>query len=516
MTDGIARFVSDFSKIYDPYPFQQAFHASPKKFKLLGGAAGPGKTLALIVEQMIACNEFSDPVQAKQVHTLLLRRTFPKLEDTVITRFREKIPRELYKHYNEQKHIVTWHNGASTHFDSMQYEHDAYGKQGQWYKIDYDEMGEFTFKQWMATSAWNRCPVSPYATKGGASNPIGVGATWINSVFVEQRPCEEMDEAQRKAYNRDDYAYFPGTYLDNPIYANDPEFIAGLDSYPAAIRDALKYGKWGVAGGYFAGAWDPAVNIYDAHEVEIKPWWPRWISGDWGFDHWAANYWHCIDDFGVTRTYREFVTNHEPPKVLAESIVKHSFDEDGDLPSFGALYYSHDAFSEKQDANTVAKQMASVLVSRGLPHPTNAGRDRVGRGQIMYQKLVDRIIVGERWDEAQQCSFPLEYPAWQIERSCTRLINAIPNAPRDEKKQEEMAKYTGDDPIDGAGHGIYGRFGRPATKPFKVKLQEELVKLPIEGNARFIRHKQLEQKEGNDNGGTFFIPANPRFNRGRR
>lgn len=516
MTDGIARFIIDFNKLYTPYPFQQAFHSSPKKFKLAGGAAGPGKTLMMLAEHMVACNEFTDPVEAKQVHTLLLRRTYPKLQATVITRFREKIPRELYRNFNEQKNTVTWHNGATTVFGAMHYEHDAYEWQGQWYKIGYDELAEFTFKQWMATSAWNRCPVSRYATKEGTSNPIGIGATWIKSIFIDKTPCEEMDEHQRKSYNPDDYAYFPGTYLDNPIYANDPEFIAGLEAYPAPIRDALKYGIWGVAGGYFAGAWDPSVNVYDEHEVEIKPWWPRWISGDWGFEHWAANYWHCIDDFGVVRTYREFVTNHEPPDVLAASIVSHSSDENGQRPEFGAFYYSHDAFHQKTDANTIAKRMAKVMMAAGMPQPSNAGTDRVGRGQVMYQKLSERIIIGERWEESIGKTIPIEVPAWQIERSCSRLINAIPNAPRDEVKQEELAKYTGDDPIDGAGHGIYGRFGRPATKPFKVKLQEELVKLPIEGNARFIKHKQLEQKEGKDNGGTFFIPANPRSNRRRR
>lgn len=511
MTDGVARFIVDFSKIYSPYPFQHNYHASPTKYKLMGGAAGPGKTLGLIVEHMISSNEFTDPVEAKQVHTLLLRRTHPKLLKTVVTRFQEKIPRELYRGFNEQKNTVTWHNGATTVFDSMQYENDAYAKQGQWLKIDYDEMGEFTFKQWMATSAWNRCPVSPYATKGGASNPIGVGAGWIKSLFIDKTPCDQMDDSQRRAYNPEEYAYFPGTYLDNPIYANDPEFIAGLESYPEGVRNALKFGIWGVAGGYFLGAWDAAVNIYHASEIEIKPWWPRWMSGDWGFEHWAANYWHCIDDFGVVRTYREFVTKHEPPDKLGESIVKHSYDEDGKLPEFGAFYYSHDAFHQKTDANTIAKRIAKVMQQHGLPQPTNAGTDRVGRGQVMYQKLIERIVIGESSE-----GIAIERPGWQIEANCKQLIKAIPDAPRDEDKQEEMAKYDGDDPIDGAGHGIYGRFGRPGQKPFRVKLQEELIKLPVEGNARFIKHKQMEQKDKGDMGGAFFIPSNPRFNRRKR
>src|SRR5690349_17185499 len=105
---------------------QYRFHESAAKHRLLGGAAGPGKTLALINDHLHACNRFSDPAEAAQVHTLLLRRTHPKLESTLITRFREKVPQELYRDYNESKKVVTWHNGATTHFGSMQYEHDAY------------------------------------------------------------------------------------------------------------------------------------------------------------------------------------------------------------------------------------------------------------------------------------------------------------------------------------------------------------------------------------------------------
>jgi hypothetical protein len=147
--------------------------------------------------------------------------THPKLEATVITRFREKVPKELYRDFNEAKKVVTCLNGATTQFGSMQYEHNAWDWQGQWFKIGYDELAEFTFTQWNATAAWNRCPVSPYCTKDGATNPIGVGAGWIKKLFIDKKPCDEMDEHQRRQYTAEDYEYFPCTYLDNPIYAND-------------------------------------------------------------------------------------------------------------------------------------------------------------------------------------------------------------------------------------------------------------------------------------------------------
>jgi hypothetical protein len=474
MATGADRYIRDCQVInlaewYDPYPMQYAFHASPKPHRLLGGAAGPGKTLALINDHLHACSRFSDPREAVQVHTLLLRRTHPKLEATVITRFREKVPKELYRDFNEAKKVVTWLNGATTQFGSMQYEHNAWDWQGQWFKIGYDELAEFTFTQWNATSAWNRCPVSPYCTKDGATNPIGVGAGWIKKLFIDKKPCDEMDEHQRSQYRPEDYEYFPCTYLDNPIYANDPTFIAQLESYPAAIRDALKHGTWGLVGGYFSGAWDPAVNVYPAGSVEIKPWSEKWMSGDWGFEHQSAIYWHAIDELGVIRTYREFVTRHESPETLAESIARHSYDEGGKIPAYRGFFFSHDAFAQKSDANTIALRMGRVLAQHGLPQPSEASRDKIGREQLMYQLLRKRTRVGE---DAE--GHPIEVPAWQISDACPKLIDCIPAAPRDEADPEKIAEFLGDDPLQGAGYGLYAKLGRPSKVPKEVQLAERL------------------------------------------
>jgi hypothetical protein len=506
----------EMTLLYAPYPKLLTYHRSPKKHRLTGGAAYGGKTLGLLMDHMMEANSFTDPSEARQVHTLLLRRTHPKLEATVITRFREKFPREVYKDYNEQKKIVTWLNGSQTHFGSMQYEHDAYGWQGQWLKIDYDEICEFTFKQWFATSAWNRCPVSPYSTKGGAGNPIGPGAGWCKSLFVDKVAFDEMDDSQRREYNPDDYEYFPFTYLDNPIAAKDTSWLESLQQYSEAERRALMMGEWGVAGGYFSGAWDPAANVYDDDKFKIQPWFKRWLGGDWGHEDWAANYWFCMDDYGIIRIYREGVTNHLSPGQLAEYIVKKSFDDDGQMPHFERFMYSHDAFHQKQDANTVALQMGRVLRQNGLPSPTNAGTDKIGREQLFYQLLKAEVVTGEGYDAETGQNYPIKQRQLQIARSCTRLIQNIPLAPRAEGTnlgEEKIDDFPGDDMIDGAGHGLYGMARNPADKPYKVRLAEAIQPLPVEGTARYIKHLTMNQKEKENNGGAFFIRGIPRRRR---
>lgn len=505
VVSGVDRFISDQYRVvnldehYLPYEKQAQYHASSARHRFIGGAAGPGKTTCGIFDHLVDCNEHNID-DAKHVHTLLLRRTHPKLEATLITRFREKVPQELYRDYNETKKVVTWLNGATSHFGSMQYENDAFGWQGQWKKIFYDELCEFTFKQWNATSAWNRCPVSPWATKDGAGNPIGIGAGWVENVFVIGKPADEMDESQKSEYHPSDYEYFPCTYLDNPIYANDPIFLKNLASYPAEIRDALMLGKWGIAGGYFQGAWDEAYNVYDPEVEQIQPWHHKWLGGDWGFEHDAAIYWFYMDDSGIVRIYRELVLNHQPPEMLAETIVRNSIGPDGKVEQYdGGFFFSHDAFASRatattgSNANSIAYRMGPILRKAGLPAPSPSTRDKIGREQLMYEMLRQRVKVGEFYDDEAGKTVPVERAKLQIANTCVKLIKLIPRAPRDEKNREEIAEFLGDDPLQGAGYGLYGKLGKPKQAPKGHQIAQALKDI-ADPSQKHLTHLKLEAK----------------------
>jgi hypothetical protein len=136
--------------------------------------------------------------------------------------------------------------------------------------------------------------VSNKPRKYGAGNPIGIGAMWVEDLFVKGIPCMGMDDSQKAAFDPSDYDYFPATYLDNPIFANDPTFLTNLEAYPADVRDALKFGLWGAAGGYFRGVWDENIHVFKDGSVRFPDWYRRWISGNWGYEHPASYYKHCM------------------------------------------------------------------------------------------------------------------------------------------------------------------------------------------------------------------------------
>ena len=79
VTSGLKRFANDEVELgYEPFPKQKEFHASPAKYRLFGGAAGPGKSKALLMEAVLQAHEHAG------VNTLLLRRTFSELELSLI------------------------------------------------------------------------------------------------------------------------------------------------------------------------------------------------------------------------------------------------------------------------------------------------------------------------------------------------------------------------------------------------------------------------------------------------
>jgi terminase large subunit-like protein len=494
---GAGRFLVDLSRYggirYEPYGFQANFHGSPAPYGFLGGAAGPGKTTGSLMELFVSANEFNE-ADGPQVHQLALRRTYPQLEATVITRFRELFPKSLYRKFNETRSEVTWRNGATLKFGSMQYESDAWAYQGQWKDLYYDELCDFTFTQWMATSAWNRCPVSRQTRKWGSGNPIGIGAVWVEDIFVKHVPCMEMDRNQRQAYDPKDYPYFEATFMDNPVYANDPVFLKNLEAYPEAFRDALKFGIWGAAGGYFRGVFDEAIHVFPRAELKIEPWWKQWISGNWGFAHAASYYKHCMDDEGVVYTYDELFEREKEPEELATILCEWAL-ENGEMPHFHNFAHSFDAAATKktatmgQNVNSVNNRMVPILRTAGIPDPHESTRDKLGRDTLMREKMRKRIRVGE-----DAYGHPLEVPAWQIADRCTQLRRIIPviKANPDEPEKMEGSDDGTDSPLQGAGYGLYAIFGRPAEIPKNVQLKKVLESAP-DNTAMHLRALRFEQ-----------------------
>jgi phage terminase large subunit len=411
---------------YTPFPRQLEFHSSRAKYRLFGGAAGPGKTKALLWECIRQANLHD------RVDTLLLRRTFPELESSLLTYFRRDVPREMYASYNESKHIVTWRNGSTTRFGHCAHENDVYQYQGAEYLfIGLDELTHFTLKQWQFLTSRNRCPVpGSFPNMAGATNPGNIGHAWVKALWIDRKAPSGMESASQ--YDASDYSFVKATMADNPVYANDLEYQRTLEMLPTHLRRAFLKGDWDVFAGQYFDVLDFERHTARPEEVSVESWWPRWISIDWGFEHPSAVLWHAAAPDGAVITYREFVQNHLSPRMLATAIAERSRGE-----RIGAIYLSPDAFARRTAEDTIADQLGQGLAAEHLPRPDPADDERVGGWMLMYELL--------RTDK------------WIITRNCYELLESLPVLTRDEANIEDILKCEGDDVADSARYGIKSR-----------------------------------------------------------
>lgn len=500
---------------YEAFAKQRQFHSNPAKYRLFGGAAGPGKTKALLMEAVLQANEFPN------VNTLLLRRTMPELEQSLILEFKRSVPKEIYRSFNESKHQVQWHNGSITKFGAAQHEKDIEQYYGaEWLFVGFDELTTFTVYQWAFMSSRNRCAVpGTFANMAGASNPGSVGHKWVKSAFGCFGPGERPDKCapagmDKDKYDPSEYAFIPARLEDNPIYARDSNYLQTLDRLPKRLRDALRLGLWEAFAGQYFDIFDPALHIRQPQEWNRQPWHTRWISIDWGHQHPAAVYWHELGDDRVTRTYRELVQNRLTPRMLGQAIAdltgnqrSAGADADREFEKISNVYLSPNEFGTRDGAKPIAEQIGDVLAGAGIPRPVPADDDRVGGWMLMYQMLKSGL--------------------WEISSTCKELIDRIPIAVHDEKKVEDVAKFDavegegGDDPLESARYGLKS-YHSPGGKPLDVRIKERLAgfvesrKLdvstldPTSVAMMSRRAERIERKHGRrGHGGTSWRPGRP-------
>lgn len=251
---------------------------------------------------------------------LILRKTYPQLQELIDKTLRYYPQAYPKARYNGSNHTWTFPSGAKVIFGSLQHSKDRIKYQGQAYDyIAFDELTHFTWEEYSYLFSRNR-PNGPGTRVyiRSTANPGGVGHSWVKERFITSAP-PMTPVRETVTWTRPDGVseertqariFVPSTVFDNKaLLQNDPQYIQRLASMPDAERRALLYGDWDTFSGQVFTEWrnDPAhyrdrVNTHVIEPFLIPAEWTIWCGLDWGYSRPFSVGWYAVD--GERRMYR--------------------------------------------------------------------------------------------------------------------------------------------------------------------------------------------------------------------
>ncbi len=411
--------------IWTPQKKQLEFLARPEYECLYGGAAGGGKSDALLAEALRQVN-------ISNYTALILRKTVPQLSE-LIDRSRKiysaAFPKAIY---NSTEHCWKFESGAKIYFGSMQHTKDRINYQGKRYDfIAFDELTHFTWEEYSYMFSRNR-PSGPNTRVyvRATTNPGGVGHSWVKERFITAAPPMTPITDKYTVISPDgtpitmkrQRIFVPSTVFDNEILLNNnPEYLATLAMLPEAEKNALLYGSWDSFDGQVFTEWrnDPAHydDMLFSHVVapfRIPKHWQIYRGFDFGYTRPFSVGWYAADQdarlyrireyYGCTSTPNQGV-RFEPSRIAEQ--IKNIEENDPNLKGRSIIGIADPSIFDGSRGRSVAE----VMEKSGVYFRPGDNARIAGKMQYHY-----RLAFGED-------GIPMLY----IFNTCKHFIRTVPS-----------------------------------------------------------------------------------------
>lgn len=422
--------------VWQPQPRQAAFMERPEWEALYGGAAGGGKSDALVIEAL------------RQVHiphykALILRKTFPQLAE-LIDKSLNYYPRAFPgARYNSSSHTWTFPSGAKIVFGSMQYTKDRLKYQGQAYDfVAFDELTHFSWEEY--SYLFSRCRPNGPGTRcyiRSTANPGGVGHGWVKERFITAgKPMVPVwedihwrDPSGKEYREKRSRIFVPSSVFDNPaLLENDPDYITRLASMPEAERNALLYGDWDSFSGQVFTEWrndsehyQDRTNTHVIDPFKVPDEWAIWCGLDWGYSKPFSVGWYAVDHERRLYRIREFYGCTGQPNVGVKM-------EPGEVARQIKRI-------EAEDPNLRGRRINRV----GDPAIWGSdGTESIGalmeRERVYFEKGDHARIDGKMQLHHRLAFDENGWPMLYVFSTCKHFIRTVPNLVYDEKDVEDI------------------------------------------------------------------------------
>lgn len=435
---------------YSPSTRQTKFHQSLAFETLYGGAAGGGKTAAIVAEGITYALEYP------KARIYLFRRTIPELKQSVVP--------EIYKQcapyidsggmkYNSQDRTFTFRNGSIIQLAYLETASDMYRYQSaEIHLLLIDELTHFSQEEYEYLKTRIRSTGEHPLKVMSATNPGNIGHGWVKSYFIDVAKPETVF-TDKQGNSR---MFVPARIDDHPIEAFRVSYSRQLDSLSDPdLKRALRNGDWDIFSGQVFTEWrredDKGNPFHVIDPFPIPAFWTKWFAYDWGYNTYAGGVWLARDP-STDRifAYRELYAHAMSASKQVETIQ--NLDNNENIVMRWA-----DPSLWKQHGNVETGESVAVIFEKAGMIFQPANNDRKSGMNAVHESLSTQ---------------PDGLPKLQVFSSCVNLIRTLPSLPYDPNKPEDVDTRAEDHLYDCLRYGLINE--RPAIMP-EPKIPEAIV-----------------------------------------
>ncbi len=245
------RVKQERARIWKPLPGPQTEAFKSAAFEtLFGGAAGGGKSFLLL-----------GLARSQHKSVLLLRRTYPELEDSLILKSKQVYGNP--ERYNVAKHVWEFEDGTRIRFGHLEHEDDVHKYlSSEFDLVGFDELTQFTQFQYEYLLSRARTTLKGQRVRLVAcTNPGGEGHDWVVArwaAWLDETYPHPAAVGELRYFKRDDSGheietmpddpeamsrtFIAARLIDNPYLGED--YRRTLNLLPEPLRSQLLHGDW--------------------------------------------------------------------------------------------------------------------------------------------------------------------------------------------------------------------------------------------------------------------------------